>query len=63
MPTCDFDLRKSVFRRFKYRVSQQALSKLATIDKDLVIGKLGSLLQGELTAVDKNLVKIFKLGQ
>jgi len=39
------------------------LSKLATIDKDLVIGKLGNLSQEELTSVDKNLVKIFKLGQ
>jgi len=39
------------------------LSKLATIDKDLVIGKLGNLSQDELTSVDKNLVKIFRLGQ
>ncbi len=35
------------------------LSKLATIDKDLVIGKLGDLSQDELTNVDKNLVKIY----
>jgi mRNA interferase MazF len=39
------------------------LSKLATIDKDLVIGKLGNLSSNELTNVDKNLIKIFKLGQ
>jgi mRNA interferase MazF len=37
------------------------LSKLATIDKDLVIGRLGSLSQDELAIVDKNLIKIFKL--
>jgi len=37
------------------------LSKLATIDKDLVIGKLGNLLQDELANVDRNLLKIFKL--
>lgn len=45
------------------RTSLIRLSKLATIDKDLVIGKLGNLLQDELANVDKNLVKIFKLGQ
>ena len=37
------------------------LSKLATIDKDLVIGKLGDLLTTELTTIDKNLIEIFKL--
>jgi mRNA interferase MazF len=45
------------------RTSLIRLSKLATIDKDLVIGKLGNLSQDELTSVDKNLVKIFRLGQ
>jgi mRNA interferase MazF len=45
------------------RTSLIRLSKLATIDKDLVIGKLGNLLPDELTNVDKNLSKIFKLGQ
>jgi mRNA interferase MazF len=38
------------------------LSKLATIDKDLVLGELGKLSQDELNYVNKNLVKIFKLG-
>lgn len=37
------------------------LSKLATIDKDLMIGKLGNLSQNELASVNKSLVKIFKL--
>jgi mRNA interferase MazF len=45
------------------RTSLIRLSKLATIDKDLVIGKLGNLSRDELTSVDKNLVKIFRLGQ
>jgi mRNA interferase MazF len=45
------------------RISLIRLSKLATIDKDLVIGKLGKLSHYELLAVDKNLVKIFKLEQ
>lgn len=45
------------------RPSVLRLSKLATIDKDLVIGKLGNLSLDELSIVDKNLVKIFKLGQ
>lgn len=43
------------------RTSLIRLSKLATIDKDLVIGKLGNLSPDESTNVDKNLVKIFKL--
>ncbi len=43
------------------RLSLIRLSKLATIDKDLVIGKLGNLIQEELTNVNKSLIKIFKL--
>lgn len=38
------------------------LKAMATVDKDLVIGKLGSLSKDELIAVDKSLFKIFKLG-
>ncbi len=38
------------------------LGKLATIDKDLVIGKLGNLIPAELNNVNHNLKKIFKLG-
>jgi len=37
------------------------LSKLATLDRDMVIGKLGNLSQSELDIVNKNLVEIFKL--
>ena len=37
------------------------LSKLATIDKDLVIGRLGSLDETTLKLIDGNLKKIFKL--
>jgi mRNA interferase MazF len=37
------------------------LSKLATIDKGLVLGELGKLSQDELSYIDKNLVKIFRL--
>ncbi len=44
------------------RTSLIRLSKLATIDKDLVIGKLGNLLLNELKQVDENLNKIFKIG-
>ncbi|MEQ8238597.1 MAG: type II toxin-antitoxin system PemK/MazF family toxin [Cyclobacteriaceae bacterium] len=45
------------------RTSLVRLSKLATVDKDLVLGSLGSLSRDELTVVDKNLIKIFKLEQ
>lgn len=43
------------------RTSLIRLSKLATIDKELVIGKLGNLTKEELIAIDKNLIEIFKL--
>ena len=45
------------------RTSLIRLGKLATIDKDLVIGKLGKLSLDESANVDKNLIKIFRLGQ
>jgi mRNA interferase MazF len=44
------------------KTSLVRLSKLTTIDKDLVIGKLGTLSPNELTNVNKNLIKVFKLG-
>ena len=37
------------------------LSKLATIDKDLALGRLGTLESKTLLQVNKNLVKILKL--
>ena len=43
------------------RTSLIRLSKLSTIDKELVIGRLGNLSKDELASVDKNLIKLFKL--
>jgi mRNA interferase MazF len=43
------------------RTSIIRLSKLATLEKDLVLGKLGNLSQTEMATVNKNLIKIFKL--
>ncbi len=43
------------------RTSLIRLSKLTTIDKELVIGKLGNLSKDEMKIVDMNLVKLFKL--
>jgi len=37
------------------------LAKLATIDKNLAIGKLGSLSQKELAEIDNNLLELFQL--
>lgn len=37
------------------------LRKLATVDKDLVIGKIGNLSQDELVKVNHNLINIFEL--
>jgi mRNA interferase MazF len=45
------------------RTSLIRLSKLATLEKDLAIGKLGSLSEDELINVDRNLAKLFKLIQ
>ena len=39
------------------------LSKLATIDKDLALGRLGTLDNKTLHQVNKNLVKILKLNE
>ncbi|MCS6973736.1 MAG: type II toxin-antitoxin system PemK/MazF family toxin [Cyclobacteriaceae bacterium] len=35
--------------------------KIATLDKDLVIGKLGKLSNHDLSKIDRNLLKIFQL--
>lgn len=37
------------------------LRKLATVDKDLVIGKIGNLSQDELVKVNHNLINMFEL--
>lgn len=37
------------------------LSKIATIDKELAIGKLGNLTSKEIVKVNRNLVSIFKI--
>ncbi|WKZ61140.1 MAG: type II toxin-antitoxin system PemK/MazF family toxin [Cyclobacteriaceae bacterium] len=58
----DFDLRiEPTSLNGLKRVSLIRLSKLATIDKDLVLGKLGHLSQEELTGINRKLVKLFKL--
>ncbi len=38
------------------------LSKLSTIDKDLVIGRLGRLTDLEIVTVNKHLIKLLRLG-
>ncbi|WP_020401699.1 type II toxin-antitoxin system PemK/MazF family toxin [Gracilimonas tropica] len=37
------------------------LSKIATVDKELVLGKLGELNQGNTQAVNSNLIELFEL--
>ncbi len=37
------------------------LSKLATIDKELAFGKLGTIGEQDLTPVNQNLIKLFQL--
>jgi len=45
------------------KVSLIRLNKLATIDKNLVIGRLGSLDDSSISILNINLVKIFQLGE
>ena len=37
------------------------LNKIATLDSDLVMGKIGNLSETELTEVDKKLIEAFKI--
>lgn len=43
------------------RDSLVRLEKLATLDRGLAIGKLGTLSQDEILTIDKNLMQLFKL--
>lgn len=43
------------------KISLIRLNKIATIDKDLIIGRLGSLEHHYIELLDKNLIRIFKL--
>jgi mRNA interferase MazF len=43
-------------------ISLIRLSKVATIKKELVIGKLGELSQRELTKINRGLIALFELG-
>lgn len=45
------------------KVSLIRLNKLATIDKDLVEGRLGSLNEPSLGLLNRNLIRIFRLGE
>ncbi len=44
------------------RVSVIRLGKLATLDRDIVLGKLGELSKEQLGSVNHNLIALFKLG-
>jgi len=56
----DFRLEPSAENGLK-RTSLVRLSKLATIDNELIIGKLGNLIETEIQQLNKNLVKLFQL--
>jgi len=43
------------------KTSLVRLSKLATIDNELVIGKLGNLTETEIQQLNKNLIKLLQL--
>jgi mRNA interferase MazF len=56
----DFILYPNKSNRLK-KESLARLNKLATIDKDLIIGRIGSLSDNEITILDSNLRGILKL--
>ena len=43
------------------KVSLLKLNKLATLDKELIIGRLGTINKETLYLINKNLIKIFQL--
>ena len=45
------------------RPSVVRLSKIATLDKSIVIGKLGALSTAELTLIDGGLIRLFQIKQ
>ena len=45
------------------KISLIRLNKLATIDKELVIGRLGSLTEPSLGLLNRNLIRIFRLDE
>lgn len=45
------------------KISLIRLNKLATIDKELVIGRLGSLNETSLGLLNRNLIRIFQIGE
>lgn len=51
-PTAENGLKKTSLVR---------LNKLATIDNDLVIGKLGNLIETDIQQLNKNLIKLLQL--
>ena len=59
----DFDVRLEPTKENGIKkTSLIRLSKLSTIDKDLVIGRLGRLTDIETERVNRNLIKLFRLG-
>ncbi|MDP3912362.1 MAG: type II toxin-antitoxin system PemK/MazF family toxin [Bacteroidota bacterium] len=58
----DVLLQPSDFNGLK-KVSLIRLNKLATIDKDLVVGRLGSLEEPLMELLDRNLIRIFRLDE
>ncbi|MDP2115401.1 MAG: type II toxin-antitoxin system PemK/MazF family toxin [Bacteroidota bacterium] len=58
----DVLLQPSDFNGLK-KVSLIRLNKLATIDKELVVGRLGSLEEPSMGLLDRNLIRIFRLDE
>lgn len=59
----DFDVRLEPTKENGLKkVSLIRLSKLTTIDKDLVIGRLGRLSDTEINKINENLIKLLRLG-
>ncbi len=57
---CDVELMPTIENGLK-KESLVRLSKLATIDKDLALGRLGTISKPDLERVNQNLLKLFQL--
>lgn len=56
----DIELKPSSKNGLK-KISVLLLDKIATLEKSLVVGKLGELSAKEIILIDKNLIKIFQI--
>ena len=58
----DLELEPNLSNNLK-KNSLLRLSKITSVDKSLILGKIGELAHNEIVALNKNLIQIFELHQ